>query len=290
MVLANSRTHFLSCQSGLPQRASFKSAKPFTCGPRGAAKLRSSPAHRRNKHCSSPQAVAQQDLPGAQAQDKLVYKGIYSDWTVEDQDVREVIAYRAGLNVAALALLVETAIVLTSADSVPGIWQNAVVAAGVAGLGGSLYLVHMYVTPIKRFMQGLYGVGAAGAVGLALTQGGQSVPQYVAEHPSSVWLVGPFFAAVTGLAFKEGACYGKPEAIALFFVTPVLLLGHLTGLVPQGGEKGLLLTFVALCTIFAGRKWTQAIKDDIGDKSVFMYQALPVEEQQQLDAERSMRH
>ena len=68
----------------------------------------------------------------------------------------------------------------------------------------------------------------------------------------------------------QGACYGKPEAIALFFVTPVLLLGHLTGLVPQGGEKGLLLTFVALCTIFAGRKWTQAVKDDIGDKSVFM--------------------
>ena len=68
----------------------------------------------------------------------------------------------------------------------------------------------------------------------------------------------------------QGACYGKPEALALFFVTPVLLLGHLTGLVPQGGEKGLLLTFVALCTIFAGRKWTQAIKDDIGDKSVFM--------------------
>lgn len=109
-------------------------------------------------------------------------------------------------------------------------------------------------------MQGLYGVGAAGAIGLALTQvtvvsvagssmsspivsldamsfrsawihgravkpvcagslfsqccaasqqrnhvvqGGQSVPKYVADHPSSVWLVGPFFAAITGLAFKE---------------------------------------------------------------------------------------
>ena len=24
-------------------------------------------------------------------------------------------------------------------------------------------------------------------------------------------------------------CYGKPEAGALFFVTPLLLLGHLTG-------------------------------------------------------------
>jgi len=125
MVIASARTNCLRCQLGLPQRASFRSAKPFTCGPRGAAKLRSSPAHRRNKHSCSPQAAAQQDLPGmsliavlicvaetqahtaavtagAQAQDKPVYKGIYSDWTVEDQDVREVIAYRAGLNVAAL--------------------------------------------------------------------------------------------------------------------------------------------------------------------------------------------
>lgn len=47
----------------------------------------------------------------------------------------------------------ETVIALTSAESVPGALQNAVVAAGVAGLGASLYLVHMYVTPIKRFMQ-----------------------------------------------------------------------------------------------------------------------------------------
>lgn len=169
------------------------------------------------------------------------------------------------------ALLVETGICLTSSSSVPDVWQNAVVAAGVAGLGASLYLVHMYVTPIKRFMQvrirlhllasshfiasacqlhtfphamqGLYGAGAAGALGLALTQvitpsvhtmllilwfhdsqqttvaglglkqdvlswicevqNGQAVPRYVAEHPAAVWLVGPFFAAVTGLAFKE---------------------------------------------------------------------------------------
>lgn len=39
---------------------------------------------------------------GGQQQEKAVYKGIYSDWSVEEEDVREVIAYRAGLNVAAL--------------------------------------------------------------------------------------------------------------------------------------------------------------------------------------------
>ena len=37
--------------------------------------------------------------------------------------------------------------------------------------------------------------------------------------------MGPLFAAVTGVAFKEGVCYGKPECVVLFFLTPALLLG-----------------------------------------------------------------
>ena len=37
--------------------------------------------------------------------------------------------------------------------------------------------------------------------------------------------MGPLFAAVTGVAFKEGVCYGKPECAVLFFLTPMLLLG-----------------------------------------------------------------
>ncbi|KAL3150605.1 hypothetical protein ABBQ32_000412 [Trebouxia sp. C0010 RCD-2024] len=266
-MMQGTASHCPRCHAVSFQRSYTRSRKPFSSALNLHHVTQFRAAHKRR---SQPQATAQQDLAGGQQQGKTVYKGVYSDWSVEEEDVREVIAYRAGLNVAALALLVETGICLTSSNSVPDVWQNAVVAAGVAGLGASLYLVHMYVTPIKRFMQGLYGVGTVGALGLALSQNGQAVPRYVAEHPSAVWLVGPFFAAVTGLAFKEGACYGKPEAVALFFVTPLLLLGHLTGLVPEGAEKGLLLTFVALCTVFAGRKWTQAIKDDIGDKSVFM--------------------
>lgn len=106
-----------------------------------------------------------------------MYKGMYGDWSVEDEDVREVVAYRAGLNVAALgtvtdlyaalslsqhveqlpastaALLAETAICLTSTTAVPDPVQNAIVISGAAGVGLSLFLVHMYVTPIKQFIQ-----------------------------------------------------------------------------------------------------------------------------------------
>ena len=37
----------------------------------------------------------------------------------------------------------------------------------------------------------------------------------------------------------------------------------------EGPEKALLAAFVATSVLFAARKYTQAIKDDIGDKSVF---------------------
>lgn len=68
----------------------------------------------------------------------------------------------------------------------------------------------------------------------------------------------------------QGLCYGKAECAALFFVTPALLLGHLTGLLPAQGERALLILMCSLAIVFAGRKYTQPIKDDIGDKSVFM--------------------
>ena len=55
----------------------------------------------------------------------------------------------------------------------------------------------------------------------------------------------------------------------LFFVTPTLLLGHLSGLMPGPLKDTLLAVFVVLTAVFASRKYTQEIKDDIGDKSVF---------------------
>ena len=70
---------------------------------------------------------------------------------------------------------------------------------------------------------------------MAILSQPQPVTEFVASHPGAVWAVGPLFAAVTGVAFKEGVCYGKPECAVLFFLTPTLLLGKttLTGLRPK---------------------------------------------------------
>ena len=135
-------------------------------------------------------------------------------------------------------------------------------------------------------MQALAAVGVAGAVGISLTQH-TPVALYVHDHAAAVWFVGPFFAALTGLCFKEGACYGKLESWSLFVGIPVLLLSRLFD-APDAVEAPLLGLNAALLTVWAARKWTQEVKDDIGDKSVFLYRALSPEEQDRLDARLSL--
>ena len=60
------------------------------------------------------------------------------------------------------------------------------------------------------------------------------------------------------------------------FISPLFAAstGHLSGMLPESAERALLLAFVATTLLFAGRKYTQPIKDDIGDKSVFTWVAL----------------
>lgn len=218
-----------------------------------------------------------------------VYQGVYGPWTIEDADIREVILYRSGLVIAAASFVLASSTALLPNDSVLSnlIGRNLDLfyAIGSCGLGLSLYLIHIYVTEIKRTLQALWLLGALGSLATYSTlaqPAGMNLVQYVIENQTAVWFVGPLFAALTGLVFKEGLCYGKLEAGILTFVIPSLLLGHLTGLMDDGVKITLLSTWMALFVLFAGRKFTQSIKDDIGDKSVFIFNDLTEEDKANL--------
>ncbi|RLN16668.1 uncharacterized protein C2845_PM02G41500 [Panicum miliaceum] len=230
------------------------------------------------------------DRPGAGLADQnTVYNGVYGPWTVEDSDVREVLLYRSGLVTAAASFVAAASAAYLPEGNAAGdaVRQSIDIfyAAGAAGLGLSLVLIHIYVTPIKRFLQALWAAGVLGSVGTYLVAAqplDEGLVQYVLEHPAALWFAGPTFAALTGLVFKEGLCYGKLEAGILTFVIPGLLLGHLSGLMDNSTKSGLLGVWMVLFIIFAARKFQQPIKDDIGDKSVFMFNALPEEEKNAL--------
>ncbi|KMT07334.1 hypothetical protein BVRB_6g149620 [Beta vulgaris subsp. vulgaris] len=220
-----------------------------------------------------------------QTQSTSVYQGAYGPWTVESDDIREVILYRSGLVTAALSFVLASSTTFLPGNSLLsdalGHNLDLFYLLGSAGLGLSLFLIHIYVTEIKRTLQALWALGIIGSLVTyaALAQpAGEGLVQYVVDNPNAVWLVGPVFAALTGLVFKEGLCYGKLEAAVLAIIIPTCLLGHLSGLMDDVVKSSLLGVWMVLFIIFAGRKFTQPIKDDIGDKSVFMFYALPEEE------------
>lgn len=123
----------------------------------------------------------------------------------------QVILYRSGLVTAAASFVLAAASAFIPEGNVVGdiIRQdiNFLYSIGAGGLGLSLLLIHIYVTPIKRFLQLLWMLGVFGSLGAYLTLArplNESLIDYVIDNPTSVWFIGPLFAALTGLVFKEG--------------------------------------------------------------------------------------
>ncbi|KAL3835752.1 hypothetical protein ACJIZ3_010488 [Penstemon smallii] len=221
---------------------------------------------------------------GESAESAIEYRGVYGPWKIDSSDIREVILYRSGLVTAATSFLVASSAAFSNqSEAFDLIRRNLDLfyGLGACGLGLSLYLIHIYVTEIKRTLQSLWVIGVVGSLATYVSvaqPSGMSLVEYVVQNPMAIWFVGPLFAALTGLVFKEGLCYGKLEAGLLTFIIPSVLLGHLSGLMDDGIKLTLLGVWMALFAVFAGRKFSQPIKDDIGDKSVFIFNALPQEE------------
>lgn len=115
-------------------------------------------------------------------------------------------SYRVSLSVVAAAFAAGTAAAIApDADWAAPLLANGnlLAAAGGGGTAVAVTLIHIYVTPLKRFLQVLLGTGAAGAAWLAVQHPDVQLPAYVAEHPGAIWLVGPAFAALAGICFKE---------------------------------------------------------------------------------------
>jgi uncharacterized integral membrane protein len=86
-----------------------------------------------------------------------------------------------------------------------------------------------------------------------------------------VWAIGPFFAALAGIGFKEFFCFRRPEAIGVTLLLPLALLGHLSGVIGAGACGALLGLQAALLLVLCLRKFPMPAAADVGDKSVFAY-------------------
>lgn len=121
------------------------------------------------------------------------------------------ILYRSGLVTAATSfVLASSTAFLPDGSAISDLIKgnlDLLYTLGACGLGLSLFLIHIYVTEIKRTLQALWMLGAFGSLATYASfvqPAGKNLVEYVIENPTAIWLVGPLFASLTGLVFKEG--------------------------------------------------------------------------------------
>ncbi|MFM7236359.1 MAG: DUF2301 domain-containing membrane protein [Cyanobium sp.] len=196
-----------------------------------------------------------------------VFEGVYGTYTITAKDRREVLAYRLALTSVAVAQL---ALALQWRQWGSGaLWPWLVVMAG--GLGLALRWIHIYLRPLHRALQLFWLMGCLGFVALAAWLTPAGMVNQAFSQPLAILAIGPFFAALTGIGFKEFFCFRRPEAIGVTLLLPLALLGRLTGLLSVPYTLGLLTLQAALLLVLCLRKFPMAAAADVGDKSVFLH-------------------
>ena len=200
-----------------------------------------------------------------------VYQGQFGEFTITESDRQGVVIYRAGLTAAACCFALGTALVLRFGDEPRVVsWLTPLYAGFSLALAVSLLTIHIYLAPLHRALQAFWVIGSLSAIAFAL-RADEPLASFVYSQPLSLLGIGFTFAALTGIFFKEAFCFNRAETKVLTPLVPILLLGHMVGILPPQGEQVLLAVWAALFLVFACRKIIQPILPDIGDKSVFDY-------------------
>ena len=197
------------------------------------------------------------------------YKGQFGEFTITKKDRLEVIIYRGGLVLAAASFAIACNLFFAQGKAaLPAI--TPLFALFSLGLGISLFYIHIYMKALHRTLQAFWLIGTVATVAIAL-KSNEPLALYIYNNPLTLFGTGFSFAALTGIFFKEAFCFNRLETKVLTPIVPLLLLGHMAGIIPVELEQTLLGIWSLGFSIFAIRKMVQAIDPDIGDKSVFEY-------------------
>ncbi|AFZ19945.1 DUF2301 domain-containing membrane protein [Allocoleopsis franciscana] len=200
-----------------------------------------------------------------------VYQGQFGEFTINQGDRTGVIVYRSSLLAAALSFALGSGLILAWGDT-PSVLTGVMVCYALfwLALGVSLVTIHIYLVPLHRLLQIFWAIGGIASMVIAFSAR-EPFALFVYNHPIAIFGVGFTFAALTGIYFKEAFCFNRFETKFLTPLVPILLLGHLAGVLPTAWEQSFLAIWAVLFMVFALRKLVQPIPGDIGDKSVFAY-------------------
>ena len=195
------------------------------------------------------------------------FDGMYGPFTITSTDREEVQRYRICLLVSGISLSAG----LLQWWLVGGHWAWLWLLPLGVSLGLALQWIHIYLRPLHQALRLFWLLGCLGWLALMLQTSAHKGLDMLASQPLWLLAVGPMFAALTGIGFKEFFCFRRPEAVGLTLLLPVALLGRLLGLIGNGPCWILVMVAGLLLIVLALRKFGMEAAADVGDKSVFAY-------------------
>ena len=201
-------------------------------------------------------------------------KGVYGDFIVTSNDKKEVFFYRLSILFCGLFFLIGITQWFTNGSDQIWIW---LIAMSIS-IGLSLKWIHIYLRPLHQALIIFWVLGCIGFVILGFHFGLTNIIYGLRENPKSILLIGPLFASLTGIGFKEFFCFRRIEAIGITIFIPIALIGYLTELTNERFTFAMLVVSSLLLLIMGIRKFNLPAEADIGDKSVFDF----LESQRQL--------
>ena len=195
------------------------------------------------------------------------FDGMYGPFTITSTDRVEVQRYRICLLISGASMSAGLLQWWLAGSEWAWLW---LLPLGIS-LGLALKWIHIYLRPLHRALQLFWLLGCLGWLVLMLQGSVNATLDTLASQPLWILAVGPMFAALTGIGFKEFFCFRRPEAIGLTLLLPVALLGRLLGLLGNGPCWFLVLFAGLLLVVLAVRKFGMEAAADVGDKSVFAY-------------------
>ncbi|BAQ65190.1 DUF2301 domain-containing membrane protein [Geminocystis sp. NIES-3709] len=200
-----------------------------------------------------------------------IYQGQFGNFTITEDDRKEVMIYRLGLAIAGISFSV--GILLFFLLGLTPIIEKILTilfALFIVGLAISLQTIHIYLKPLHNTLKVFWLIGTISTIIFSIESQGHLVI-FIQNQPLSLLGIGFIFASLTGIFIKEAFCFNRIESKILSFIIPSLLLGYMMKILPLKLEQFLLTTWAILFLVFLMGKAIQEIPPDIGDKSVFQY-------------------
>ena len=123
--------------------------------------------------------------------------------------------------------------------------------------------------PLHQALILLWAIGCIGLGIVAYHFGSTNFIDGIKESPKWVFLIGPIFASLTGIGFKEFFCFRRIEALGITIFIPIVFIVHVTQLTNEKFTFALLIISSLLLLALGIRKFDLPAEADLGDKSVF---------------------